>query len=213
MSDSKCKICRRAGQKLFLKGEKCNSPKCPMIKKAYPPGSAGKRRRRGFSEYSKELREKQRLKNFYNLREKQFRNYVAEVLERMHNKMVEEQNPAEALVRVLETRFDNVVYRLGFAESRVQARQLITHGHFLLNDKPVRRPSVNLKKGDRISIRETSKKSAHFTQLAPKLKKYQTPGWLFLDNKKIEGRVEGIPTLEEAAPPAEISSVFEFYSR
>jgi small subunit ribosomal protein S4 len=213
MVNAKCKICRRSGQKLFLKGEKCNSTKCPMIKKAYPPGSAGKRRRRNFSEYSKELREKQRLRNFYNLGEKQFRQYVNKVLERMHNKAIKEENPAEALIRILERRFDNVVYRLGFADSRVQARQLVNHGHFFLNNKPTRRPSAILKKGDKISIRQSSQKSPFFTQIAPKLKKYQVPSWLILDKDKVEGEIKGLPTLEESAPPAEISSIFEFYSR
>ncbi len=213
MENPKCKICRRTGRKLFLKGEKCNSPKCPMIKKAYAPGSSGKRRRRGLSEYGKELREKQKLRGFYNLKERQFRKYINQVLEKMHNASVKEENPAELLIRILESRLDNVVFRLGFAESRSQARQLVTHGHFLVNNKPIRRPSAILKKGDRVSIRPNSQKSAFFIKLPPRLKKAETASWLFLDKKKIEGEIRGLPTAEEAFPPAEISSIFEYYSR
>jgi len=182
-----------------------------MIKKAYPPGQVSKRRRGGFSEYAKELREKQKLRHCYGLSEKQFKNYAMQVLERMHNASVKEENPAELLVRVLESRLDNVVYRLGLADSRVQARQLVVHGHFLLNDKPIRRPSALLKKDDRVSIRENSQKS--FVRVLPKLKKFVTPSWLVLDRNKVEGKVTGLPTLEEVSPPAEISSIFEYYSR
>lgn len=184
-----------------------------MIKKAYAPGSSGKRRRKGLSEYGKELREKQKLRGFYNLRERQFRKYINQVLERMHNVSVKEENPAEILIRILESRLDNVVFRLGFAESRKQARQLVVHGHFLVNDKPIRKPSAVLRKGDKISVRPSSQKSEFFIKLSPKLKKLETASWLVLDRKKIEGEIQGLPTLEEALPPAEISSIFEFYSR
>jgi len=213
MANPKCKICRRAGRKLFLKGEKCTSTKCPMIKKAYAPGSSGKRRKRGLSEYGKELREKQKLRECYNLRERQFRKYINDVLERTHNSSVKEENPAEVLIRILERRLDNVIFRLGFADSRRQARQLVSHGHFLLNDKPIRRPSAILKKGDKVSIRPSSQKSKFFIQLLPQLKKSQTASWLSLDRENIEGKVQAMPNLEEALPPAEISSIFEFYSR
>jgi len=213
MRNPKCKICRRTGRKLFLKGEKCNSSKCPMIKKDYAPGVSGKRRKRGLSEYGKELREKQKLRQWYNLGEKQFRNYIDDVLERMHNASVKEENPAEILIRILESRLDNIVFRLGFAESRSQARQLVVHGHFLLNDKPIRRPSAMLKKGDKVGVRPNSQKSDYFIKLPPKMKKNVIASWLSLDKKTIEGKVQGIPTIDEVAPPAEISSIFEFYSR
>jgi len=201
------------GSKLFLKGEKCNSSKCPMIKKDYAPGVSGKRRKRGLSEYGKELREKQKLRQWYNLGEKQFRNYIDDVLERMHNVSVKEENPAEILIRILESRLDNVVFRLGFAESRSQARQLVVHGHFLLNDKPIRRPSAILKKGDKVGVRPSSQKSDYFIKLPPKMKKNEIASWLSLDQKTIEGKIQGTPTIDEVAPPAEISSIFEFYSR
>lgn len=210
--DAKCKICRRAGRKLFLKGEKCLSPKCPMIKKSYAPGSSGKRRGRALSEYGKELKEKQKLRAWYGLGERQFSRYVKEVLERSHQTSLAE-NPAEILTKTLESRLDNVVFRLGMAANRAQAKQLVSHGHFLVNGKPVDIPSFSLKKGDKVSIRLSSQKQEIFQKLGPVLKKYQEPSWLKLDKAKLEGEIAGLPTLEEASPPAEISSIFEFYSR
>ncbi|MBU3964398.1 30S ribosomal protein S4 [Patescibacteria group bacterium] len=212
MENAKCKICRRTGRKLFLKGEKCLSAKCPMIKKAYPPGSAGKRRGRALSEYGKELKEKQKLKEWYGLRERQFSNYVNKVLEKAHRAKTEE-NPAELLVKELESRLDNTVFRLGIASNRAQARQLVSHGHFSVNGKPVDIPSFSLKKGDKVSIRPNSLKKPVFEKLSVNIKKYQAPTWLKLDKEKIEGEFIGKPNLEEVAPPAEISSIFEFYSR
>lgn len=202
MQNNKCKICRRLGTKLFLKGEKCLSPKCPLIKKPYPPGLKKKRRAAALSEYGKELREKQKLRNWYNLKESQFRKYVKE-------------NPSPSLlIQKLESRFDNVILRLGFAGSRAQARQFVFHGHFLINGKPVNIPSYQLKKGDKITVRPASQKKKIFSNLTPLLKKHQTiPTWLKLNAEKLAGEVTGIPTLEEAIPPAEISTIFEYYSR
>ncbi len=212
MEDAKCKICRRTGRKLFLKGEKCFSSKCPMIKKPYPPGSTKKRRSRALSEYGKELKEKQKLRAWYGLRERQFSNYVKVVLEKAH-RAKKEENPAELLVKELESRLDNTVFRLGITSNRAQARQLVSHGHFLVNGKPVDIPSFSLKKGDKISIRPNSFKKPVFAKLSVNLKKYQVPSWLKLDKEKIEGEFIGVPNFEEVAPPAEISSIFEFYSR
>lgn len=212
MQDAKCRICRRTGRKLFLKGEKCSSTKCPMIKKAYPPGNIGKGRGRALSEYGKELKEKQKLKEWYGLREKQFSKYVKGVLSKAHRARTA-KNPAELLVKELESRLDSTVFRLGFTVNRIQARQLVSHGHFLVNGKTVDIPSFSLKKGDKISIRPNSLKKPSFEKLSANLKKYQTPSWLKLDKEKIEGEFSGVPNLEEVAPPAEISSIFEFYSR
>lgn len=209
MKNNKCKICRRLGVKLFLKGDKCLSSKCPMIKKPYPPGQKRKRRRASISEYGKELREKQKLKNWYNLSEKQFRNYVKEVL----TKRGKIEDTAALLVKKLEYRFDNVIFRLGFALSRVQARQFVSHGHFLINGKPVKIPSFQLKKGDKINILSSSQKKAIFRDLAVRLKKYNFPSWLEFNLKTLEGKVIKEPTLEEVAPPVEISAIFEYYSR
>jgi len=209
MLNNKCKICRRLGTKLFLKGEKCLSPKCPLLKKPYPPGLKKKKRRMAISEYGKELREKQKLRNWYNLRERQFRKYVKEIL----NKKSRTGDAADLLIQRLESRFDNVVFRLGFAGSRAQARQIVSHGHFLINGKPVNIPACHLKKGDKIALKPAAQKKKIFSNLAPLLKKHQAPSWLKVNAEKLEGEVTGIPTLEEASPPAEISTIFEYYSR
>jgi small subunit ribosomal protein S4 len=206
---SKCKICRRLGIKLFLKGERCFLPKCAMIKRAYPPGERRKKRVKALSEYGKELREKQKLKNLYNLRERQFKNYVKEVLEK--RKKTEEVG--DLLIRKLEMRLDNIVYRLGFASSRAQARKLVNHGHFLLNNKKVNLPSYQVKKGDEIKISEKSLKKTIFKNLPIILKNYQPPSWLSLDKEKLKGKVKDLPNLKEVSPPVEISAVFEYYSR
>lgn len=215
MATSDCKTCRRLGTKLFLKGEKCFSPKCPMLKRPYPPGQR-RRRRINLSEYNKGLREKQKLKNWYNLRETQFRNYVKEVLEkraRSSKKTAVKKDAPTLLIQKLERRLDNVVFRMGFANSRPHARQLISHGHFLINKKKVDIPSYQVKKGDKINIAKKSQKGNVFKDLPVLLKKKQIPSWLLIDAKKLEGEVKSLPTLEEVAPPVEISMIFEFYSR
>ena len=204
----KCKICRRLGTKLFLKGEKCLSPKCPMVKRPYPPGFQRKKRK-VVSEYGKQLEEKQKLKNWYNLKEYQFKRYVKEVLE----KRGKVEDAQDLLIKKLEKRLDNVVFRLGFASSRSQARQLITHGHFLVNKKKVNIPSYQVKIGDKIEIKASSKKKVVFQNLPLTLKKYQPPSWLKLDVKSLKGEVIAEPSLEEAMPPAEVSAIFEYYSR
>ncbi len=209
MSNPNCKICRRLGVKLFLKGEKCLSPKCSMIKKPYPPGQKGKRKPSPLSEYGKELREKQILKNWYNLKEKQFRKYVKEILRRRHRA----EDVADFLIKKLESRLDNVVFRLGFVSSRAQARQLISHGHFLVNDKKINIPAYQLKKGDKITISDMARKKTIFQNLSTLIKKRKPPSWLQLNVEKLEGKMIGQPSLEEAMPPVEISSIFEFYSR
>jgi len=209
MENSKCKICRRLGVKLFLKGEKCLSPKCPMVKKPYPPGQKRKRRPIPLSEYGKELREKQKLKNWYNLGERQFKNYVKKVLD-MRQKV---EDPATLLIKNLETRLDNVIFRLGFATSRPQAKQLVSQALVLVNRKSIDTPSYQVKKGDIISIKPQKIKKSIFQNLKNLLKKHKTPSWLKLDVEKLEGKVIAEPSLEEVAPPVEISAIFEFYSR
>ena len=210
MKNSKCKICRRLGSKLLLRGDRCLSPKCAMVKRAYPPGQQQKKKRsRGFSEYAKELREKQMLKNWYNLKETQFRKYVKDILKKKNKT----GDAGVLLIRVLESRLDNVIYRLGFASSRDQARQLVNHGHFFVNGKPVNIPSFLVKKEDKIILKPTSQKKAAFQNIKILLKKSRLPRWLELDIEKLEGKVVGEQTLEEAAPPVEISAIFEYYSR
>jgi len=205
----KCKICRRAGAKLLLKGNRCYGQKCAMVRRPTAPGKKGKRRARSLSEFGRELREKQRMKAWYNLREEQFKNYVKAIL----SKKKSSDDLPLALMGVLENRMDNVVYRLGFAASRLTARQLVSHKNFLVNGKPVNLPSYQVSKGDVISVAPRKAKNAYFTQLQPSLKGYKTPSWLALDADKMEGKRTGDITMEELNPPAEIGSVFEFYAR
>ncbi len=209
MRNLKCKICRRAGVKLFLRGERCFSPKCSMVKRPYPPGLKGKRRKPPLSEYGRQLREKQKLKSIYNLNERQFKGYLEEILaERGKVK-----DASETLIKILESRLDNVVFRLGFANSRRQARQLVSHGHFLVNGRSTNIPSHRLQKGDVIAVKPTKTKKSLFKNLKNLLKKQKIPSWLELDIEKLEGKVIGEPTLQEVAPPVEISAIFEYYSR
>jgi len=179
-----------------------------MIKRPYPPGEKRKRRFSPLSEYGRELREKQKLRLWYNLREAQLREYVKKVLGKRGR-----GEAAELLIKKLESRLDNTIFRLGFANSRSQARQLVSHGYFLVNGKKTKSPSYQLKKGDKITILPTKKGKKIFQNINSFLKKYQPPSWLKLDKANLEGEIIGEPILEEAAPPAEISSIFEFYSR
>jgi len=212
MTNSKCKICRRLGVKLFLKGERCLSQKCSMVRKPYPPGEKRKRRTRSLSGYGRELREKQKLRNWYNLSERQFRNYVKKVFNSLKSCQIKEDT-SNLLIRLLESRLDNVVFRLGLAPFRRQARQLISHGHFLVNGKKVNKPSYQVKKGDIITVSPSSRKKTIFQNLSLILKKRPLPTWLSLDVEKLEGKVIGVPSLEEAEPPADIPLIFEFYSK
>jgi len=180
-----------------------------MVKRPYPPGLKEKKRRRSFSEYAKQLREKQKLRSWYNLKEHQFKAYVKEVLEK-RGRIGDAQ---DFLIKKLERRLDNVVFRLGLAVSRPQARQLVAHGHFLVNGRKVNIPSYQVKVGDKIKVRPSSRKEVVFQDLALSLKNYQPPPWLKLDIKKLEGEVTGEPSFETASPPAEVSAIFEFYSR
>jgi len=209
MDKKQCKTCRRLGAKLFLKGERCNSPKCAVLKRPYSPGQKGKRPIRGLSEYGKELAEKQRLKNWYNLRERQFSAYVLKVL----GKRTATQDAGALFIKELETRLDNVVFRLGFADSRKQSRQLVNHGHFMINGKKIDIPSYQVKKEDVVSVRPQSKEKNYFKNIKQIIKKGQVPSWMKFDPEKMEAHIAGIPTVQEAMPPAELASIFEFYSK
>jgi small subunit ribosomal protein S4 len=180
-----------------------------MIRKPYPPGPKAKRRVRALSEYGKELKEKQKLKNWYNLEERQLRKYVKEIL-KARGKVVDAES---ALIKILESRLDNVVFRLGFAPSRTAARQMVSHRHFMINNKPINIPGYLVKKDDKISINPGSAKKTIFQKLPTLLKKHNPPSWLKLDTKNLEGKVIVSPNLEEAASPAELSSIFAFYSK
>lgn len=192
-----------------MKADRCLSPKCAMVKRDYPPGLKSKKKRKYFSEYGKELKEKQKLKKWYNLRERQFSNYVKKVLD----KRGKVEDAGALLIRKLEKRLDNVVFRMGFASSRSQARQIVTHGHFLVNGKRIDVPSCSVKKDDTITLRPQSAKKTIFKNLSAILKKQKPPAWIKVDIEKLEAKIVGEPSLEEAAPPVEISSIFEYYSR
>ena len=209
MKDPKCKICRRAGIKLFLRGDRCLSQKCPMVKKPYPPGPKAKKRVKALSEYGKELKEKKKLKNWYNLEERQFRKYVREIL-KARGKVAD---AGAALIKVLESRLDNVVFKLGFAPSKLAARQMVSHRHFMINGRAINISSYLVKKGDKVSVNPHSTKKIIFQKLSSILKKHNPPSWLKLDAEKLEAKVIDSPNLEEAVPPAELSAIFEFYSK
>lgn len=208
MQSLNCKTCRRLGQKTFLKGEKCLSPKCPFIRRPYAPGPKKKRRSGSFSEFAKELKEKQKLRKYYGLGERQFRNHVKLVLQ----KRGQGGDATLLLLKALENRLDNVVFRLGFAKSRREAKQMVSHGYFLINKKPVNISSFSIKKGTTVSFKENKKEKTIFKNLVLSLKNYQTPKWMDLDKEKIEGKITADPTAEDVNN-IDISSIFEFYSR
>jgi small subunit ribosomal protein S4 len=210
MSESKkCKICRRQGAKLFLKGDRCLSAKCPMIKKPYAPGPRKKKRPRPLSEYGKQLREKQKLRNWYNLSEDKFRQYIMQTL-KARGKVAD---ASAYLVKLLESRLDNVIFRMGIAASRSTAREIISHKHVLLNKRVMNIASHLVKKGDVISLKEKHKEKAGFKNISETLKKYKAPSWLELNADKLEAKVISDPILDEAAPPADLLAIFEFYSK
>jgi small subunit ribosomal protein S4 len=209
MDTKQCRICRRSGTKLFLKGDRCVSTKCSLIKRPYSPGEKRKRKRGGVSEYGAQLAEKQRLKNWYNLRERQFSGYVKRILSAREKG----EDAGVLLVRQLETRLDNLVFRLGLASSRRQARQFVNHGHFLINGKRVSIPSCQVKKNDIVTIHPSSAKKVFFKNAQAQAKKVHAPSWVKFDPEKMEAKIIGLPNLEESAPPVELLSIFEFYSK
>jgi small subunit ribosomal protein S4 len=206
MSSTKCKTCRRTGQKLFLKEEKCLGSKCPIIHKPYAPGKRSKRPR-PVSEYGLQLKEKQKLKFLYGLRERQFVNYVKKAM------LKGGENIGFQVIKLLELRLDNVVFRLGFAKSRGTARQLVNHGHILVNNKKTTIPSFQTKRGDKISIRPQSVSKKVFTDLGVWLKKYSPPSWLKLSKPKKEGEVVKESPDKNVELDLNLNSIIEFYSR
>ena len=206
MQKSDCKICRRVGAKLFLKGERCSSAKCAMVKRPYPPGIKKKKVRGRVSEYGKELIEKQKLRNWYNLSEKQFRNYIKKILE----KRGKVEDAGQLLIKKLESRLDSVIFSMGLASSRAEARQIVSHGHFLINKRRIDIPSYEIKKGDKIKLRSGSAKREKFKNA---LEKKEFPEWVKRNLKENEWEIIREPFVEESSLPAEVSSIFEYYSR
>lgn len=204
-----CKKCRRAGQKLFLKEERCFTPKCAMVKKPYVPGMKAKKHRSALSEYGSQLAEKQKVKRIYGITERQFRKYFEEALKARGV-------VADVLVKKLETRLDNVIFRLGWGGSRAKTKQIVSHGHILLNNVRVNIPSINVKKGDVITIKQGSLKKVLFKDLEAKIKKQTIPSWLSVEKKEdgvFKVAVIGAPTREEVLLPVDLAMIVEFYSR
>ncbi|QIB68452.1 30S ribosomal protein S4 [Aminipila butyrica] len=198
-----CRLCRREGQKLFLKGERCYSSKCAIEKRNYAPGQHGQSRKK-VTEYGLQLREKQKAKRFYGLLETQFRNLFEKAAKK-------KGITGENFLIMLETRLDNVVFRMGFASSRKEARQLVTHGHFTLNGKKVDIPSLEVKAGDVIKVKEKSQSSPKFKEV--KEMSISVPSWISVDVEKLEGKVVSIPRREEIDTPVAEHLIVELYSK
>ena len=202
-----CKLCRRERQKLFLKGSKCYTEKCPIERRAYPPGQHGLDSRRSkATEYGIQLREKQKIKRSYRLLEKQFR--------RTFEKANRQRGvTGENLIKLLESRLDNTVYRLGLASSRDAARQLVLHKHFFVNGRPVNIPSYHLKPGDVIQVRPKSKKTDVIHESLRRVTERQVPSWLQLDKANLKGTFLAVPEREEVPLNANEQLVVELYSK
>ena len=206
--DSVCRLCRAEGEKLFLKGDRCFSPKCSVERRTYPPGVHGRQGqfRRKESDYGTQLREKQKVRRIYGVFERQFRRYFQEA---QRQKGLTGVN----LLVLLESRLDNVIYRLGLAASRPQARQLVSHGHFDLNGRKTNIPSCLVSEGDVITVRESSKKTGYFKEVAKSLDEGRVPGWLSLNATELSGRVVSIPTREHIDVTLNEQLIVEYYSR
>ena len=202
-TDANCRLCRREGQKLFLKGDRCYSTKCAMERRGYAPGQHGQGRSKA-SDYALQLREKQKTKRFYGLQETQFRN--------LFDKADRKSGiTGENLLIMLETRLDNVVFRLVFASSRKEARQLVNHGHFTVNGKKVNIPSYTVKPGDVIKVKEKSTNSPKFKEV--KEMTITVPEWVSVDVEKLEGKVLSVPTREQIDTPVAEHLIVELYSK
>ena len=205
--DAKCRICRRAGDKLMLKGDRCFTSKCAFERRDVPPGYTGVSKRRAKkSDRGIQLQEKQKARYTYGLMERQFRKFFAEA-ERLPG------ITGETLLILLERRLDNVVFRFGFASSRAQARQLVCHGHFLLNGRKTDIPSCLVKPGDAIAWREASTKSEYYKILVQEIEGRTIPGWLALDKQKMAGQIVNLPTAEDIEIKFDEKAIVEYYSR
>ncbi len=202
-TDANCKLCRREGQKLFLKGDRCYSVKCALEKRNYAPGQHGQARKKQ-SEYGNQLREKQKAKRFYGVQETQFRNLFDKAAKKAGK-------TGENLLIMLETRLDNVVFRLGFAASRKEARQLVTHGHFTINGKKADIPSMEVKVGDVVAVKPRSQQSIKFKEV--KEMQITVPEWMTVEESKLEGKILTLPTREQIDTPVTEQLIVELYSK
>ena len=204
--NSKCKKCRRAGEKLFLKGDRCSTAKCAMVKRNYPPGFHGSKGRRRITGYGTQLAEKQKAKRQYNLLEKQFRLTFDKARKKGGD-------AGENFLQLLEMRMDNAIYRSGLASSRSQARQLVNHGHFVVNDKKVTIPSYVLKSGDLIAVRKTKKDCKLHKIMLDALQKKEIPGWMNFDKTKNVVKILHKPSMDMINPNFQIRQIIEYYSK
>jgi small subunit ribosomal protein S4 len=202
---SVCRLCRREGTKLFLKGTRCYTKKCAFERRPSPPGQHGVRRRK-MGDFGIQLREKQKVRRVYSVLERQFHNYFVEAGNR-------DGVTGENLLRFLETRLDNVVFRLGFATSRAQARQLVAHGHFAVNGTPTDIPSFEVRPGDRIEVRENRREREPFKIAKETLRSHQAPEWLSLEPARLAGSVLSLPRRDQMPLDLNEQLVVEFYSR
>ncbi len=203
---SDCRICRRENVKLFLKGDRCYSDKCAFDRRSYPPGQHGERRGRKASDYGIQLREKQKIKRIYGLSEKQFHLFFERA---DHQKGITGTN----LLVALERRLDNVVYRLGFANSRTQARQLVQHSHFTVNGRKVNIPSFQVKVGDAVEVRERSRKIQLIQDSLDAVVRRGIPQWLDLEKDNLKGKIKSLPVREDLTMPMQEQLVVELYSK
>jgi small subunit ribosomal protein S4 len=203
---SDCRICRRENVKLFLKGDRCYSDKCAFDRRSYPPGEHGERRGRKISDYGIQLREKQKIKRIYGLSEKQFHLFFERA---DRQKGITGAN----LLTALERRLDNVVYRLGFASSRAQARQMVQHCHFLVNGRKVTIPSLQVKVGDAVEVRERSRKIQLIQDSLDAVVRRGVPQWLDLEKDNLKGVVKSLPVREDLTMPMQEQLVVELYSK
>ena len=201
-----CRLCRREGMKLFLKGERCYTEKCAIEKRNFAPGQHGKTRKSKLAGYGVQLREKQKVKRIYGVLEDQFRRYF-EQAERTRG------ITGETLLQLLERRLDNVAYRLGFATSRAQARQLVRHGHFTVNGRKVDIPSYSVKPGDLVAIRQSSRTNPSIVHALEEVKGRGVPEWLSFDQAAMSAKIGSVPTREQINLPVQEQLIVELYSK
>ena len=204
--DARCRLCRREGMKLFLKGTRCFSDKCAIERRGYAPGEHGKNRRVKETNYGQQLREKQRARRIYGLLERQFRHYFGKASDA-------KGVTGEVLLQMLERRLDNVVFRLGFASSRSQARQIVRHGHVAVNGRKVDIPSQLVRAGDEVSVREKSRQLGVIASSLEARRGQGVPEWLDLNTEKLSGRVLNIPTRQSIPVPINEQLIVELYSK
>jgi len=204
-TEAKCKLCRLEGNKLFLKGDRCYTDKCAYERKPYPPGANGQSRHK-FTEYGVQLREKQKVKRIYGMSEKQFRNTFAKASRK-------KGATGETLLILLERRLDNVIYKLGFASSRQQARQQIRHAHYLLNGRKVNIPSITVNKDDIISIKEKSRKVPQIIESIEAIARKEIPSWLTVNPAEFKGQVNLLPLRQDITADVEERMIVELYSK